>query len=72
MKARKERQKYEAAFRRTLNPADLVDLPTAAMELRMSYQQVWKRVLTGELVGRKVGCHWFVERGSLTAYAANG
>lgn len=39
-------------------------LMLAALELRLDYQGVLRRVLRGELNGRKEGTRWIVERDS--------
>jgi excisionase family DNA binding protein len=45
--------------------AETVPLTTAAQRLGMSWERVWRRVLSGALEGEKVGRSWRVSRESL-------
>ena len=39
---------------------ELVPLADAAFRLKISYHQAWRRLLSGELEGRKIDGRWLV------------
>ena len=43
----------------------LIPLSEAAYRLRISWERARRRVLTGELEGRKIGGFWFVEAAAI-------
>lgn len=46
-----------------------IPLAQAAKELRLSWGQAWRLLLTGRLRGEKVSGRWFVTGESVDAYA---
>ena len=44
---------------------DEVALSDAAFRLKISYHRAWRRLLSGELQGRKIDGRWYVREGDL-------
>jgi hypothetical protein len=48
-----------------------IGISDAALKLHRSYNAVLRLLLTGKLVGRRVGSRWLVDAASVDRYAAS-